>query len=495
MEPQQLISFPFVFAFLLFMLMLVKRSKKIKIQNYSLPLPPGPSKLPLIGHLHHLLGLPHHSLRNLAKIHGPLMHLKLGEVSAVVISSPSVAKQMMKTDDLMFVDRPQNLATKIMSYNGGDVIMAPYGEYWRQVRKICILELLSPKRVQSFWAVREEEVSNLIGTISLMVGSPMNLSKNIFTLTNDITARAAFGKTCKDKQAFITVMKEVVKLASGFAIADLFPSLSFLEMISGTKPKLERIHQKVDNMLDDIIREHKENRIAVKNLNEEVLEEDLVDVLLRLQEGGELEFPITMDNVKAITLVSILMKSIYFTMFDGMNKKYQVTAGILQLFCVLNSYIHHCSGHVQRRERYFINGSRMDIFRTTKKPKSYEKAQAEVRRIFHGKKKIHHEDMTGLNYLRLVIKESLGLHPPAPLLVPRECRERCEMDGYEIPKGSKVIVNAWAIGRDPEQWRDPESFEPERFEDKSIDYKGTNFKIYTIRGWQEDMSRYIVWNI
>ncbi|KAF5183409.1 Cytochrome p450, partial [Thalictrum thalictroides] len=109
-------------------------------------------------------------------------------------------------------------------------------------------------------------------------------------------------------------------------------------------------------------------------------------------------------------------------------------------------------------------------------PRVMEKAQAEVRQIFNGKNKIDQADIDKLNYLRLVIKESLRLHPPIPLLIPRECKERCEIGGYEIPKGSKVLVNVWEMGRDPENWKDPEKFEPERFQDESIDYKGTNFK-------------------
>ncbi|KAF5195693.1 Cytochrome p450 [Thalictrum thalictroides] len=109
-------------------------------------------------------------------------------------------------------------------------------------------------------------------------------------------------------------------------------------------------------------------------------------------------------------------------------------------------------------------------------PSVMEKAQAEVRQIFNGKKKIDEVDIDKLNYLSLVIKESLRLHPPFPLLIPRECRERCEIEGYEIPKGSKVLINVWGMGRDPENWKDPENFEPERFQDESIDYKGTNFK-------------------
>jgi cytochrome P450 len=77
-----------------------------------------------------------------------------------------------------------------------------------------------------------------------------------------------------------------------------------------------------------------------------------------------------------------------------------------------------------------------------------------------------------MKYLKLVVKETLRLHPPAPLLLPRECREKCEMNGYEIPVKTKVVVNAWATGRDPRYWTEPESFDPERFIDSSIGFKG-----------------------
>ncbi|PIA58212.1 hypothetical protein AQUCO_00500268v1 [Aquilegia coerulea] len=431
MDLQQLTTFPFIFIFLLLSFMLVKQIKKSKSTHSSAPLPPGPSKLPLIGHLHHLIGgLPHHLFKDLAKKHGPIMYLKLGQIPAVVISSPSVAEEMMKTHDLNFADRPLNLATQIFTYNCKDVVMAPYGEYWRQLRKICVSELLSAKRAQSFWSVREEEVSSLIGTISLLAGSHINLSERILLLINDIVARAAFGKTCKDKEAFISIMKEGISFASGFTIADFYPSLKFLEVVSGARPKIEKMHQKIDKILNHIIREHKENRMAIGGQ----VEEDLVDVLLRIQEGGELEFPITLDNVKAVIL----------DMFSAGSETSATT----------------------------IEWAFSELLRN---PRVMEKTQTEVRRIFNGKQKIDQADMIELNYLRLVIKETLRLHPALPMLVPRQCRKRCELEGYEVPLGCQVLVNTWAMGRDPRNWKDPESFEPERFQDLSIDYIGTNF--------------------
>lgn len=105
-----------------------------------------------------------------------------------------------------------------------------------------------------------------------------------------------------------------------------------------------------------------------------------------------------------------------------------------------------------------------------------EKAQAEVRRVYHGKANVDETGIHELKFLRSVVKETLRLHPPAPLLVPRESSQSCCIDGYEIPAKTKVIVNAWAIGRDPVYWEEAERFYPERFLDSSIDYKGANFE-------------------
>lgn len=111
-----------------------------------------------------------------------------------------------------------------------------------------------------------------------------------------------------------------------------------------------------------------------------------------------------------------------------------------------------------------------------KHPRVMKKVQSEVREVVKEKERIKETDIQKMNYLRLVIKETLRLHAPIPLLLPRECRKECEVNGYTIPVGTKVIVNAWAIGRDPEYWVDSESFIPERFEKSSVDYIGANFE-------------------
>ncbi|KAJ0735656.1 putative oxidoreductase [Helianthus annuus] len=113
-----------------------------------------------------------------------------------------------------------------------------------------------------------------------------------------------------------------------------------------------------------------------------------------------------------------------------------------------------------------------------KNPRVMKKVQDELRHVLKGKTKIHESDIEELDYLKLVIKETLRLHPPLPFLIPRECRESCEIGGFSIPIKTKVLINTWMIGRDPDYWIEPQSFIPERFSESAanINLMGTNFE-------------------
>lgn len=267
---------------ILFVLLLLMLGSRFSTNTSISRLPPGPWKLPLIGNMHQLVGsLPHHALRDLAKKYGSIMQLQLGEVSAIVISSPETAKEVMKMHDIIFASRPHIIATEIMSYNSNNIAFAPYGEYWRQIRKLCVLELLSPTRVQSFRYIREEETSNLITLIASNAGSPINLTEKIFSFTPTIISRAAFGRKSPEQEAFIYNVQESLKFAAGFNIADIYPSVKFLHLISGVKPKLEMLHKKVDNILEDIINAHRRTGSSTTNNREPESYKDLVDILLK----------------------------------------------------------------------------------------------------------------------------------------------------------------------------------------------------------------------
>lgn len=133
-----------------------------RLRNHSespaVTYPPSPPSLPILGHLHLLTDTPHHSLAQLANKLGPIIYLQLGRVPTVVVSSAHYARHVLKTHDHIFCSRPQLIAAQYLSFGCSDVTFSPYGSYWRQARKICVTELLSSRRVNSFNLVRDEEV-------------------------------------------------------------------------------------------------------------------------------------------------------------------------------------------------------------------------------------------------------------------------------------------------------------------------------------------------
>ncbi|XP_071720159.1 premnaspirodiene oxygenase-like [Rutidosis leptorrhynchoides] len=422
-----LLQYPFYFLITIFFFIIYQFKSVDKNKN----LPPQPWKLPIIGHMHHVGTQPHKTLKKLAEKLGPIFHLQLGEIKAIVISSPSVAKEIMKTNDLCFANRPNLLVIQILAYNV-DVAFSPYGDYWRQMRKICVLELLSAKKVQSFRSVREQESWKLVEFITKLKSKNVNLSDKIFGTTNTVVCKVVVGNKCKDQEKLIELLNEFISLTSGFVLSDLFPSIKILPLITGTKQKVIKLRDKMDVIFDSIISDHEEQRKTEQKNNDD---EDLLEVLLRIKNDGGFQFPITNYNIKAIML----------DMFAAGTDTSSVAT----------------------------EWAMSELIRS---PRVMKKAQAEVRQVLKGKTKIHESDIQDLVYLKLVIKETLRLHPPSPLLLPRECREKCEISGYEIPVKTQVIINTWKMGRDPEYWVDPESFMPERFSDNSISMMGTDFE-------------------
>ncbi|KAI5669456.1 hypothetical protein M9H77_19309 [Catharanthus roseus] len=431
--PFNLVTF-FIFLFFVFLLIYGRRKSK---RTKKINLPPGPWKLPILGNLHNMMmgSSPHHIFRDLSRKYGDLMLIKLGEFNTIVASSPRMAKEVLKTHDLSFLNRPIIQATKILCYDNSALVFSQYGDSWRQMRKIFVLELLSTKRVRSFQPIRQDEGSRLVSLIKESVGKSIDLSEKINSYTTSMVARAAFGKVNDAGVTFLKLVTEAAEVAEGFDPADMFPSYKFLNVFFNSRSNLLKIHGKTDMILEEMIDEHIKSHQMGKKANGENGEEDVIDILLSIKDSGDLEFPIGMNNVKALI----------FDMFSAGTETSSAT----------------------------VEWAMTELM---KNPSVMAKAQDEVRQAFKGKKTIDESDLEELKYLKLVVKEVLRLHPFAPLLVPRECREACQIDGYDIPVKTRVFVNVWAIGRDEKYWKDPESFIPERFEDNSLDFTGNNFE-------------------
>ncbi|CAN0926010.1 Cytochrome P450 71D11 (Fragment) [Linum grandiflorum] len=356
--------------------------------------PPGPWKLPIIGNLHQMVSgnlPPHHRLRDLATKYGPLMHLQLGELSTVVVSSAELAKEFLQTKDINFAMRPYVPSAHTVFYQGRDIAFAN-GDYWKHIRKICVQELLSNARVKSLVPTIEAEIDELVTSIRSSSDSAINIGRVLVSLGISLISRTAFGKIRKHSDSFSPVGREILRAVEGSTLSDLFPSSYLVRLLtSSTESKLKKLHNEADAILQIIIDDHIAKRSNGINVNE-ADDEDLVDVLLNNSLRQDLEIPLTNYDIKAVLLV-----------------------------------------------------------------------QKEVRDEFDGKEKINYEDVDQLPYLKLVIKETLRLHTPAPLLGPREAHKTTVIHGYHIPAKTRILVNAWAIARDHHNWPEPEKFYPERF--------------------------------
>ncbi|CAI0439777.1 unnamed protein product [Linum tenue] len=411
-------------------------------------LAPAPGwKLPVIGHLHHFLTsrqLPHRLLRELARKHGDMIRLDLGEIQHVLVSSAEAAKEVMRTHDIKFAQRPSHPSLDKVMYGGIDLIHAPYGDYWRQLRRIATLELLTAKRVDSLRRVREAEVRRLVTRITerqvaaAAAGSTIDLTKMLFNLTYRIISMSTFGDVSKEPEEFMKVAEELVEYAGGFKISFLFPSCGLVQRLFGTTEWLDGVHKVTDRLMESMIGQHRSKRALEKQkgtTSEE--EEDLLDVLLRVQEDDcTLGFHLSTDAIKAFLLDIFLAGS--------------------------------------ETPATLIEWTMAEMIRN---PEVMHKAQSEVRKVFGERGKVEESKIHELTYLKLVIKETLRLHTPTPLVLPRECREECRIFGYDIPLKTRVLVNVWAISRDPRYWGvEAEKFLPERFLDEKVNFRGTDFE-------------------
>ncbi|KAG5229337.1 cytochrome P450 family protein [Salix suchowensis] len=378
-------------------------------------LPPSPFALPIIGHLH-LLKLPiHQTLDSLSKKYGPILSLQLGSYLAVVVSSPSIVEECFTTNDIVLANRPRFLGGRhLLNYNNSDMGSADYGDHWRNLRRISVLEILSTSRLTSLFSIRRDEVNILTRRLYKLRSMFFDLTSNV--IMKMVAGKRYYGEDVKDTveaRMFREILKEFIEYISMIQVGDMIPILQWVDFTQDFK-KLYRLNNRMDMFLQGLINEHRHDRER----------NTMINTFLTLQEQQPEYY--TDEIIKGHILVM---------MIGGTE-----TVATAMEWALANLLNH---------------------------PRVLKKAKTELDTQV-GDHLIEESDFAKLQYLRCIISETLRLYPVAPLLVPHLASRDCTIGGYDVPAGTTLFVNAWAIHRDPTLWDDPTSFNPERFESGKV---------------------------
>ncbi|KAL1827574.1 hypothetical protein ACET3Z_005986 [Daucus carota] len=401
--------------------------------------PPGPSGLPVIGHLHMLGKLPHQTLYKLSQKYGPIMSLRLGSVPTIVVTSPGAAELFLRTHDAVFASRPKMQVAENLWYGSKGMIFTEYGAYWRNVRKFCTLGLLSASKIDSFAGRRRKELGMLVESLkkSAGAGEVVDVSEKVAHLTVDMTCKMLFGEIIKDKCELNEIIHEMAEIMGAFNIADYVPLLGALDLQGWTR-RIRAASKTVDRILETIIDDHEED--ACKGHNKP--HGDFVDIILSLKNSERSTHEHLAQIVDRTNIKAILLDMIF-----GSIDTSQIT-----IEWIMSELMRH--------------------------PRMMQHLQAEIRNVISDCEFVEESHLSKLTYLDMVVKEGMRLHPAGPLLVHHESMEDIMIDGYHIPKQSRIIVNIWGMARDPKIWSaNAEEFCPERFMDSNIDLRGKNFEL------------------
>ncbi|CAL5195760.1 unnamed protein product [Lathyrus oleraceus] len=412
-------------------------SRRLRRRQYNLP--PGPKPWPIIGNFNLIGTLPHQSLHGLTQKYGPIMHLWFGSKRVVVGSTVEMAKAFLKTHDATLAGRPKFSAGKYTTYNYSDITWSQYGPYWRQARRMCLLELFSAKRLESYEYIRKQELHVFLHELFDSRNKTILLKDHLSSLSLNVISRMVLGRKYLEKvensiispDEFKNMLDELFLLNGILNIGDFIPWIHFLDF-QGYVKRMKVLSKKFDGFMEHVLEEHIERRKGVKDY----VAKDMVDVLLQLAEDPDLEVKLERHGVKAFTQ----------DLIAGGTESSAVTV-------------------------------EWAISELIRKPEIFKKATEELDRVIGRERWVEEKDIANLPYVYAIAKETMRLHPVAPMLVPREAREDCNINGYDIPKGSLILVNTWTIARDSNVWDNPNEFMPERFLGKDIDVKGHDYEL------------------
>ncbi|XP_028769496.1 cytochrome P450 81E8-like [Neltuma alba] len=400
---------------------------KLLLQNKKFTnIPPGPPSLPILGNLHQLEKPLHQALHRISQSYGEVFSLWFGSRLFVIVSSQSAVQECFTKNDIVLANRPRFLIGEYVAYNCTTLTLAPYGDHWRNLRRVTALEVLSNYRLNKFLEMRREEVKRLVQKLAQESVHKdqflkVEMKSRFSELTFNIIMRMISGKRywgddnevgdVEEARKIRQIIKELVSLGGVNNSADFLPILWWFDF-GHLEKKLKGLAKRADGFSQGLIDEH---RRAKQRAN------TMIDHLLSLQESQPEYY--TDQIIKGLILVMV---------FAGTD------TSSVTLEWAMSSLLNN--------------------------PHVLEKAKKEIDTHIGQERLIDEPEISKLPYLQNIVSETLRLHPALPLLIAHEASNDCTISGYNVPRGTIVLINAWANHRDPQLWSDPTSFKPERFE-------------------------------
>ncbi|KAK0587481.1 hypothetical protein LWI29_023626 [Acer saccharum] len=395
-------------------------------------LPPGPTPFPIIGNLLKLGDKPHKSLANLAKIHGPIMRIKLGQVTTIVISSATVAREILQNHDLSFCNRTVPDAILAKHHDEFSMPWLPVSTAWRNLRKISNTHIFTTQKLDANQSLRREKIQQLLTHVqeSCRVGKAIDIGQAAFNTTLNLLSNTVFSVDLADPSSETTrelkkLVWDIMEEAGKPNLGDYFPVLRKIDL-QGIRRRMEIHIGKMLDLFDGMI----EQRLKQVQVHGSAVTKDMLDTLLNISEE------IDRNQIKHLFL-------------DLFAAGTDTTSSTLEW-------------------------AMTELIRN---PEALSKARLELEQTIGKGNQIEESDISRLPYLQAIVKETFRLHPPVPLLLPRKASSDFEICSYNVPEGAQVLVNVWAIGRDGSTWDDPNSFVPERFLGSDVDVRGRNFEL------------------
>nr|QBP37217.1 F3'5'H [Hordeum vulgare] len=413
----------------------------LRAKRAPLPLPPGPRGYPVVGALPLLGRAPHRALAALARLHGPIMHLTLGRQGLVVASTPESARLLLKDHGGSFLDRPvDDAAPMVLAYGAQDIVFAPYGPKWRRLRRECSAGLLGSKALDDWADTRHEEVGRMVRAMSRR-GEALEVPEFLFGAMANMIGQAVVGRRVLDEddgeatREFQEMVVELMTTAGLVNIGDFVPAVAWMDL-QGLGRRMRRLTTRLDRAWSRLLVDHE---VAMANRKQDGNRRtDLVDRLIACRGYAE-EDGVTDFNIKAV------LNNLFTAGTDTSSSTIEWALAEM----MVNSAI-------------------------------LQQAQAEMDEVVGRDRLLQESDIRHLPYLRAICKETFRKHPSTPLNLPRVSTEPCKVQGYYIPKGTRLVVNIWAIGRDPAVWPEPGKFDPGRFmteEGRKVEPMGSHFEL------------------